>query len=147
VTIFSMRVASLLQMPMTLFSSSIAFMMFAPSQAATVAPNEHQNGDFLGGISSLSGAVSGYNSVTGGSSTSSLGSWSSTASNVAGVVSGATNGNYTGLVNAVGNAVGAGSTASTISSLWQSSGVAGDATNTWNAIQQARTAAVKNSPS
>lgn len=106
-----------------------------------------KNGDFLGGISSLSGAVSGYNSLTGGSSTSSLGSWSSTASNVAGVVSGAKNGNYTGLVNAVGNAVGAGSATSTISSLWQSSGVAGDATNTWNAIQQARTAAAKNSPS
>ncbi len=106
-----------------------------------------KNGDFLGGISSLSGAVSGYNNVTGGSSTSSLGSWSSTASNVAGVVSGAKNGNYTGLVNGVGNAVGAGSTASTISSLWQSSGVASDATNTWNAIQQARTAAAKNSPS
>ena len=106
-----------------------------------------KNGDFLGGISSLSGAVSGYNNVTGGSSTSSLGSWSSTASNVAGVVSGAKNGNYTGLANAVGNAVGAVSTASTISSLWQSSGVASDATNTWNAIQQARTAAAKNSPS
>jgi len=106
-----------------------------------------KNGDFLGGISSLSGAVSGYNSVTGGSSTTSLGSWSSTASNVAGVVSGAKSGNYTGVVNAVGNAVGAGSTASTISSLWQSSGVAGDATNAWSAIQQARTAAAKNSPS
>src|SRR5665811_1209549 len=43
VTIFSMRVPSLLQMPMTLFSSSIAFMMFAPSQAATVAPKEHHD--------------------------------------------------------------------------------------------------------
>src|SRR5664279_5933170 len=43
VTIFSMRVLSLLQMPMTLFSSSRAFMMFAPSQAATVAPNEHHD--------------------------------------------------------------------------------------------------------
>jgi hypothetical protein len=106
-----------------------------------------KNGDFLGGISSMSGAVSGYNSLAGGSSSPSLGSWSSTASNVAGVVSDARNGNYTGLVNAVGNTAGAGSAASTISSLWQSSGVAGDATNTWNTIQQARAAAAKNSPS
>ena len=116
-------------------------------QSAFAAFKAFTNGDFLGGISSLSGAVSSYNTVTGGSSTTSLGSWSSTASNVAGVVSGVQSGNYTGVVNAVGNTVGAGSAASTISSLWQSSGVAGDATSAWSAIQQARTAAAKNSPS
>jgi hypothetical protein len=106
-----------------------------------------KNGDFLGGISSLSGAVSGYNSLSGGSSTSTLGTWNGTANQVAGAVTAAKNGNYSGLVSAVGNATGAGSTVNKISALWQSSGVAGDATGTWNAIQQARTAAAKNSPS
>jgi hypothetical protein len=61
-------------------------------------------------------------------------------------VNAAKNGNYSGIVSAVGNATGS-STVNTISALWQSSGVAGDATGTWNAIQQARTAAANNRPS
>lgn len=105
-----------------------------------------KNGDFLGGISSLSGAVSSYNSLSGGSNNSTLGSWNSTANGVAGVANAAKTGNYSGLVSAVGNAAGAGSTVSKISALWQSSGIGGDATGTWNAIQQARTAAANNSP-
>jgi hypothetical protein len=106
-----------------------------------------KNGDFLGGLTSLSGAASGYNSVTGGSSSSTLASWSSTANKVTGAVSAATSGNYGALAGAVGNAAGAGSTVNTISALWQSTGVASDATGAWNAIQQARTAAAHNSPS
>ena len=105
-----------------------------------------KNGDFLGGISSLSGAVSSYNSLSGGTNSSTLGSWSGTATQVAGAVNAAKNGNYSGIVSAVGNATGS-STVNTISALWQSSGVAGDATGTWNAIQQARTAAANNRPS
>jgi hypothetical protein len=105
-----------------------------------------KNGDFLGGISSLSGAVSSYNSLSGGTNSSTLGSWSGTANQVAGAVNAAKNGNYSGIVSAVGNATGS-STVNTISALWQSSGVAGDATGTWNAIQQARTAAANNRPS
>ena len=90
-----------------------------------------RNGDFLGGVSSLSGAVGSYNSLGGGSSTSTLGSWNGTAS---------------GIAHAVGGATGS-TTVSTLSALWQSSGVASDATGTWNAIQQARTAAANSSPS
>jgi hypothetical protein len=55
-------------------------------------------------------------------------------------------GNYAGIANAVGSATGTSATVNKISALWQSSGVAGDATGTWNAIQQARTAAANNSP-
>jgi hypothetical protein len=105
-----------------------------------------KNGDFLAGISSLSGAVSSYNSLSGGTNSSTLGSWSGTANQVAGAVNAAKNGNYAGIVSTVGNATGS-STVNTISALWQSSGVAGDATGTWNAIQQARTAAANNRPS
>jgi hypothetical protein len=105
-----------------------------------------RNGDFLGGISSLSGAVSSYNGLSGGSNSSTLGSWRGTANQVSGAVDAARNGNYSGIVNAVGNAPGS-STVNKISALWQSSGVAGDATGTWDAIQQARTAAANNRPS
>ena len=106
-----------------------------------------KNGDFLGGISSLSGAVSGYNGLSGGSNTSTLGSWSGTANQVAGAVNAAKNGSYSGIVNAVGSATGTSSTVNRISALWQSTGIASDATGTWDAIQQARTAAAHNSPS
>jgi len=105
-----------------------------------------KNGDFLGGISSLSGAVSSYNSLSGGSSSSTLGSWSGTVNQVTGAVNAVKTGNYAGIANAVGSATGTSETVNKISALWQSSGVAGDATGTWNAIQQARTAAANNSP-
>ena len=106
-----------------------------------------ENGDFLGGVTSLAGAASGYNGLTGGSSSSTLGSWSGTANTVAGAVSEAKSGNYGALAGAVGNAAGAGSTVNTISALWQSTAVANDAAGAWSAIQQARTAAAHNSPS
>jgi len=106
-----------------------------------------KNGDFLGGLTSLSGAVSSYNAVTGGSSSTTLGSWGGAVGQVAGAVTAATHGNYAGVVGAVGAATGTSSTVSTITALWQSSGVASDATGAWNAIQQARAAAATNTPS
>lgn len=106
-----------------------------------------RNGDLVGGLTSLSGAVSGYNTLTGGSSTSTLGSWSGTAGQMANAASAVQHGDYAPIANAVASATGLGETVTKVTSLWQSTGAVSDATSAWNAINEARAAASRNSPS
>jgi hypothetical protein len=117
-----------------------------------------KNGDIMGGVTALSGAYSTYNSLSGGSTTSASGStsstlssWVGTAGQVTGAYTSAQNGSYSGVANLVGQAVGSsgsGSLSSTLTNLWSGNTKAGltDAANTYQAIQAARDAATRNSP-
>jgi hypothetical protein len=105
-----------------------------------------KNGDFLGGISSLSGAVSSYNSLSGGIEQLDARLVERHGQPGHGRRERRQDRQLRGHRERRGQCHGHGSTVNKISALWQSSGVAGDATGTWNAIQQARTAAANNSP-